>query len=210
MAKPAKRPVAVFHISKLGRLGDFMQKVTAITQNVDANDTIFVNPLPTPSDIQSKLTDLKKAEDKVATRAAGAAAARDVAYNVVVDQMWALLAYVQRLADSAADEQEAEAIILASGFSLKGNTPRIKAPIAAKNLPVSGSVELTAKSAGKRASYNWQYSNADSKWMDLTPTLKSKMVLTDLEPATRVQFRVRTITRTGAGAWTQPVSLIVT
>lgn len=212
MANKAKKPVAVFHFSRMTRISDFMQRCVGVAQNVEANSTIFVTPKPTPSEIFSKLEDLQKAEAKVLTRAAGAAAERDIVYTELVDLMWALLAYVQLLANEAADEQSAIAIIEASGFSVKINTPKIKAPIAAKNLTVSGQVKLDAKAAGKRASYNWQQAEdaPGATWADLVPTTTAKTVLTGLAQGSRVKFRVRTITKDGAGPWTQAVSLIVT
>ena len=210
MSKQAKRPLAVFLLSKVRKIGDFILKVISITQDIDANPGIFVTPVPATSQVTSDIGDLAKAEGKVLTKAPGSAAARDVAYSKVMDDVNGLLAYVQILADKAADEQASIAIIQASGFSVKVNGVRVKAPLTAKNGKVSGTIDLAAKAADKRASYNWQQSNDNgTSWLNLPTTLQAKTSVAGLTPATRVLFRVQAVTRTGTEGWSQSVSVVV-
>jgi hypothetical protein len=75
---------------------------------------------------------------------------------------------------------------------------------------VSGSAKLVAASAGRRASYEWQYSTDGGKtWVMAPSTLQAKTTVTGLTPGATVDFRYRPVTKTGEGNWSQTVQLIV-
>lgn len=210
MANSAKRPIAALQMSKLLRIGDFTLKAMAITEDIDANPTLFVTPEPKTADVKADVTELGKAEIKVQTRVPGAAAARDIIYNKVKLDVMGLMGYVQRLADKTGNEQDAIALILASGFDLKNRGVRVKPDLSAKHGKVSGLVKLAAKAESKRASYNWQQSaDNGTTWLSLPPTLMAKTSVAGLTPGVRMLFRFQSVTKAGISDWCQPVSIIV-
>jgi hypothetical protein len=68
-------------------------------------------------------------------------------------------------------------------------------------------VRLTAKAAAHRASYEWQYSTDQKAWTVLPVTLQAKTDVVGLTVGTTYYFRVRPVTLTGEGNWTQLASL---
>lgn len=75
---------------------------------------------------------------------------------------------------------------------------------------VSGSVEVVAAAAARRASYLWGYSTDGGKtWIEVGPTLQAKTTISGLPVGTSVQFRYRGVTKSGAADWSQPISLLV-
>ena len=75
---------------------------------------------------------------------------------------------------------------------------------------VSGSVVLSAKSAGKKAAYNWRYSLDQKTWTSLPQTLKAKTGVSGLTAATTYYFRSQALTpKGGEGDWGQIVSFLV-
>lgn len=196
--------------SKLRRIGSFILRGRTIVVNMDNNKGYFPAPSPALPVVTGHLDDLEAAEAVAKTRVAGAAAARNLKYDLVLDDLNSLLGYVQNLADYAADEPAAIAIINASGFSLKNHGIRVKPQLAVRNMPVDGQVKLTAKSAGPRVSYEWQQSADGAAWTDLPSTLQAKTLVNGLAPGSKMYFRFRNITKNGAGAYSSAVSTIVT
>ena len=85
--------------------------------------------------------------------------------------------------------------------------PRV---FAAKAGALSGTANLVAASAGRRASYEWEYSTDGGKtWVFAPPTLQAKTTVSGLTPGATVQFRYRPVTKTGEADWSAPVPLIV-
>lgn len=85
-----------------------------------------------------------------------------------------------------------------------------KPPFAAKPGAVSGTVLLAARAATVRASYEWEWSGDGGKtWTAVLPKLQAKTEIPGLPAATTVQFRFRAVTKTGAGDWSLPTSLLV-
>ncbi len=73
---------------------------------------------------------------------------------------------------------------------------------------LSGSAILTVKSAGPRASYDWQMSVDGGKtWTEIPSTTKAKTNVAALAVGTSVQFRFRTLTPKGQSDWSQPTGL---
>jgi hypothetical protein len=71
------------------------------------------------------------------------------------------------------------------------------------------SVKLIAKAVALRASYEWQYSTDQKTWTNAPATLQAKTVITGLTSGTTVYFRVRGVTKTGEGAFSQIVQIVV-
>lgn len=202
--------MAVFLISKLRKLGSFIAKVQNIVLEITNHSTIFVTPAPPLATVTGDIAALEAAESLALTRAHGTAAARNLKYDVVVNDIRALQRYVQDLADMADSEAEAIAVIQASGFNLKVNGVHVKPDLEVKNGTVSGTVKLIAKAAANRASYNWQQStNNQATWTDLPPTLQAKTTVSGLTVGARVFFRFRPVIKGGAGNWSQSVWIII-
>ena len=71
-------------------------------------------------------------------------------------------------------------------------------------------MQLTAQSAARRASYEWEYSTDGGKtWITAPVTLQAKATISGLTPGASVQFRYRPVTKTGEGDWSQPAAIIV-
>ena len=170
---------------------------------------IFVSPVPTLLFITTATTNLEAAETLASTRVTGSASARNLKYDIVLKAIHSLLAYVQILADAAPDEATAISIINASGFGLRSTGSRSKAPLAAKNGTVSGTVSLVAKAAAVRAAYNWHHSTDGITWSEMTTTLQAKTIVSGLTPGTTIFFQCRIITKLGTGNWSSPESIVV-
>lgn len=181
--------------------------VQRILQAMTGNPA-FPSPTPPLSAIASALDDLQVAETVALTRATGAAAVRNEKRAALVSLLELLAAYVQFVAD--ASPENAISIIESAGLAIKKATVRAPRVFAAKSGTVSGSVKLTAPTAGDRASYLWQYStDAGKTWVDASPTLQGRTTVTGLPFATVVQFRYRSVVRGGASDWSAPISLLV-
>ncbi len=167
-------------------------------------------PLPDPiiTAFDHALTKYNAAETVAQTRAKGTIAARNAAKVVYTSAIHALKARVQQIADATPDQ--AEAIITSTTLAVKKVTPRQKQSFVARYGATSGAVEVIAKAAAPRASYEWQYSIDGGKtWVSTPNTLQSKTTITMLPVATVVEFRVRATTKSGQGDWGLPTSLLV-
>jgi hypothetical protein len=119
-----------------------------------------------------------------------------------------LKAHVQAAADANPDNSVT--IIQGAGMTVHKVAVRAPRVFAAKLGPVAGSVKLVTAAAARRASYEWEISTDGGKtWVAGTPTLQARTQLTGLPSGTTVQFRVRTVTKSGASDWSPPVSLLV-
>ena len=211
MAKSNKRPLAVLHMAKLKKLGSFIEKMRAIVLDMTNNAALFPSPTPALATVTTHITALETAEDVAKTRVAGSVAARDQKYDIVLDDAHGLLAYVQTLADSAANEEDAVALINASGFDLKNHGVRVKPAVNVANTKVSGTIQLTAKSPGKRSANEWQMSTDRTAWTNLPATLEAKTSVAGLTPGNTIYFRHRPVIKGGSeSSWSQIVSIVVT
>jgi hypothetical protein len=198
------RPLVALHVPRrIGAILTFAKSVAAAMTNNPA--------LPSPTfpiaTLQADLLALDTANALVLTRTKGAAEARDDKLAVVRADLDYLRAYVQQVAD--ANPTEAEAIIERAGMSVQKPSVHTKGELVAKQGAVSGSVRLVAKSAGDRASYDWQYGTDAKSWTVALPTLQAKTDIEGLTPATLYYFRVRSLTKAGVGDFSQVVSLVV-
>jgi hypothetical protein len=167
-------------------------------------------PLPDPiiTAFDDALVKYNAAETVAQTRAKGTIAARNAAKVVYTSAIHALKARIQQIADATPDQ--AEAIITSTTLAVKKTSQRQKQSFMARYGATSGAVEVIAKAAAPRASYEWQYSLDGGKtWVSTPNTLQSKTTITGLPVATVVEFRVRSTTRSGQGDWGLPTSLLV-
>jgi hypothetical protein len=199
------RPIAVLKLSpKVKNIIAYAQSIaTAMTGN-----SFFPSPIPPLAIFEADISALNAAESAVLTRAKGAAVTRNAKLGVVHGDIKSMATYVQGVAD-AANPASAEAIIESSGLEVRKTTQRDKPALAVKSGPVSGSVKLSAKAAGHRAAYDWEYSTDQKTWTPLAQTLQSKTTASGLTAGTVYYFRFQALTKTGTENWSQVVSLLV-
>lgn len=171
------------------------------------NNSSFPNP-PTPyTTVLTHLTSLDAAETLTHNKTAGSVEARDVELKVVLTDMDHLKGYAQRVAD--ANPAKAEVIITSAGMKVKKKPSFKKSAFVARHGAVSSTVQLIARAAIGRASYEWQWSLDQIDWTSLPVTLQASTMVHGLKPGTTVYFRYRAVTKLGQGNWSQIACLIV-
>jgi hypothetical protein len=193
------------------KLSPRIKNVISFAQNVTSaltNNPHFPAPSPTLATFQADVAALNAAETAVLSRAKGAVETRNAKLAVVRTDLENLKAYVQTVA-SAAAPTDADAIIESAGMTSRKVTLHDKPALAAKQGAATGSVNLAAKSAAKRAAYTWQYSTDQKTWTTLPQTIQSKTGISGLTAGTTYYFRGQSVTKDGLGNWTQIVSLMV-
>ena len=190
------------------KVADLLVYANNIAQKLNGNPN-FPSPLPTIVAILAAITDLHTSETAVLSRTKGAATVRNDKRAVLVALLQQLRGYVQAVAD--ATPENGAAIIESAGFAVRKTVARGKRQFAAQQGALSGSVVVTAVTAGARASYDWEYSVDGGKtWIAAPSTTQGRATITGIAAATAAQFRYRTVTpKGGQGDWTQPTTLIV-
>jgi predicted phage tail protein len=94
-------------------------------------------------------------------------------------------------------------------MSLQKARVSMKSEFAVRQGATPGSAHLVAKSAGRRAAYEWQYSTDQKTWTDAPTTLKAKTDILGLAAGSTYYFRFRAVLNTGDGAWSPVLSLPV-
>jgi hypothetical protein len=183
-------------------------KLTAAIAAAMTGNVFFPNAAALITALGNAQKTLTTAETATQTRAIGTVAARNAARTALLSQLHTVRAFVQAAAD--ADPAHAEAMITSCGMAVRKATPRSKAPFVARQGATSGVVQLVAKAASGRASYEWQWSVDGGKtWTQLPSTLKARTTLTGVAAGTNGEFRFRALTKEGQGDWSQPAALLV-
>ena len=177
--------------------------VTGMTAN-----KAFPTPTPPLATVAASIDALISAENNAATKVKGAATARNVAKNALILQLKQLGGYVQSVADG--DVENSATIIESARMSVRKVPARPARVFSAEPGPTTGTAKLVAHSASSRAAYEWEYSiDAGKTWVAAPPSLQAKTTVTGLPAGTSVQFRYRSVTKTGAADWSTPVTLLV-
>ena len=173
------------------------------------NNPHIPNPTPSIAVLTAALASLVAAENDALTRVKGSVVQRNAAKKNLVQQLQLLKANVQSTAD--ADPENALIIIESAGLTLRKTPVRKPRVFAATAGATSGTVKLVAASAGKRASYEWQYSIDGGKtWVLAPPSIQARTVIPGLPAGTSVEFKYRPVTpKTGAADWSAPVTMLV-
>jgi len=175
--------------------------VTLMTGNAD-----FASPNPPLATMTSHIDVLDTKEIAAQQRTIGAAAERDVAREVVVNDIHSQGHYVHNVA--LLNRDRATSLIEGAGLATVRVAVRTKNAIEVKHGLVSGSVLVVAKAAAKRATYYWQMSTDQKSWTSLPETMKAKTTVTGLTALTTYSFRVRALTASGLTEWSQIVQII--
>jgi len=184
-----------------------LDQARTIVTEIEANPSIFTTPNPPLAILKTAITALDTAQTATLSRAAGTVQARDQKVYDLVALLHTAAAYVEDLAN--VDPTKAPTVIHAAGMAVRKAAVRTKQDLAVTQGAVSSSVILVAKAAGKRASYEWQYSLDQKVWTDLPATLQAHTSASSLAVGVMHHFRARAISKAGAGEWTQVVSMIV-
>jgi hypothetical protein len=189
------------------RVADLIKYCQQIIAAMTGNSW-FPAPNPVLATFTDKVARLDAAETASKARTKGTVAARNVARAELLLAAHALASQVQLVAD--ANPENAAAIITSTAMSTKKTHVRPAPVFGAKYGAVSGSINLVAPAAAKRASYEWQYSLDGGKtWMQVDPTTRARTIIHGLPVATQVLFRYRALTSAGVGDWSQPVGVLV-
>jgi hypothetical protein len=173
-----------------------------------ADDRQYICPHHPLAAVSAAVGDLQTAETAALARTKGAVATRNDKRAALVVLLTQLRGYIQTTADSSAEN--GAAIIESAGVAVRKTPTRRARAFAAKPGAVSGTAKVVAKTAGRRASYEWQYSTDGGKtWIIAPVTLQAKTTIAGLAPGATVLFKCRPVTRAGEGDWSQPASLVI-
>ena len=203
--KPPNKSIAVLSLPKpVPALITYAQSVvTAMTGNPS-----FPTPTPALAAVTTGITALHNAEASALARTKGAVEVRNNKRADLVTLLQQLRNYIQTVADG--DVDTAAAVIRSAGIAVRKTAVRRPRGFDAIQGAASGSAKLVAASAGRRASYEWQYSTDGGKtWVIAPATLQAKTTVTGLTPGATVEFRYRAVLKTGEGNWSQTVLLLV-
>jgi hypothetical protein len=180
---------------------------TRIVTQMSGN-AAFPSPVPALTEVTAAINSLQNAETAALARTKGAVTTRNEQRAALVALLVHLKAYIQVQADAGGDN--AASIIESAGVAVRKTAVRKPRVFAAKPGTNSGTVELITKQAARRASYEWQYSADGGKtWVSVPATLQAKTTVTGLTPGSTVEFRFKSVVKTGESDWSAPVSLLV-
>jgi hypothetical protein len=172
------------------------------------NNPRFPTPIPPLADVSAAIAALQNAETAALSRLKGTIVVRNDKKAALVTLLQEVRNYVQKTAD--ADPENGAAIIQSAALPVRKTGVRKPRVFAAKPGAVSGSVEVTAATAARRASYEWQYSTDGGKtWIEAAPSLRAKTTIPGLPVASSVQIRYRAVTKAGPSDWAQPLVVVV-
>ena len=180
----------------------------AIVQAMGGNKT-FPAPDPALSAITTAANDVEAAQALVVQRVKGAVDDRNAKVDVLVKLLHQEKGYVQKVSE-AGDPAHAADVIQSAAFQVKHVPEHAAATFTATPGPVSGSARLAAPAAGKRASYEWEFSvDAGKTWQVAPPSMQARTVILGLQPGVNHAFRYRAVTKAGPSDWSEPVTLLV-
>ncbi len=191
-------------------------RANTMCAGIDNNPTLFPNPTVPTSAIKAQVAVVTAAATVAATRAKGAAAARDVQVHILVGMMETDAIYIQSVADKAATWDAAASTLQAGGLVVAAVGQQNKAVLTLKQGAASGTVDMFANesilTANLRGGYffNWSFSSDGKTWSNLGSTPKARTSLANLTPLTTYSFRVSVTNSDGIpGEWSQAVSFMV-
>jgi len=182
--------------------------VKAILEAITLAKATFPTPNPPLAQLSTHINAFDSAQTLTATRAKGAVQQRNAAMALVVTDLGPLRAYVQSVAD--ADPANAIAIAHSAAMDVRKEPVRLKNDLNAKPGKLSGTLAVSARVAGVRASHEWQYSTDGGKtWIAHPSSLKASTIIGGLTPQTIVMVRHQAVTKAGPQNWGAPVSAVV-
>ena len=209
MGKPQVKngPTAVLRFPKRNTELLLFAKAVLIALTGNAS---FPSPNPTLANFGNDVAALDQAQTSAATRAKGAAEARNAKRLKVKQDLHSLRDYVQNVVEtSQVSNSVAAAMIVSAGFAVKIVTAPYKPTFVVENAVLPGSVTLAARRVAPNATYSWQWSSDGTNWSSAPDTVKASTVISGLTSAHVYSFRFRALSRKGQTDWSQIVSLLV-
>ncbi|MBI3501891.1 MAG: hypothetical protein HY063_08860 [Bacteroidetes bacterium] len=192
--KGTNKVQVVLPVESKTNTGIFIPKAQHIHDLLQGNNNFptIQNDLP---QLQADINLLTADEGDVLNRKPGAAAAANEKKLEVYNQLDALRAVVQKVVNQPANIANAEAMVEGAGMEIKGRGSRTKDDLTVRNGDMSGSCDLIAKAAAKKAAYLWQQStdNINFTYCDPICTLETKNTVFNLAVKTDYWFRFRVI-----------------
>ncbi len=180
----------------------------AISSMMEGNPN-FPSPSPPLAAVNQAIAELDAAQLVVMTRVRGSVDTRNRKRAVLVTLLYGLKAHVQSVVD-AGDPEHAPTVIASAGMKISKPHARVPQRFGVRSGKMSGSVVVVAKFAGRRAAYEWQSSgDGGATWQSLRVTMQAKITVTGLKPGSTWLFRVRAVTKAGAGDWSEAAEIIV-
>ena len=203
-----KRIIVALNQKKLQKMGTFIGKAKFITKSMAASSW-FPSPPITLATVNTDIANLDTAQTTALSKTKGAVQARDDKKVIALSDLHILMAYVQSIAD--ANPKNAESIITASGFDVKGGASHSKPDISVKpKKGESGTMIATVKKIAGSIANQWKYSIDGGKtWIDLLPTAKVKTEITGLTPGSSLIVMHCPVLRKGKGTWITSAAVIV-
>lgn len=201
--KTASRFIALIPTYK--SVADFVENGRVIVSLMTGNAHV-PDPTPPLSTVTSHLDILAESQKAVGKGGTAATHQRDLDFAVSSSDLRLLLAYVQNRADN--NLVEAEKIITSTGFKIAKKGSRSKDTIAVKYGKIPRSVVLEAKALQRPVVYRWQMSTNQQDWTDLPESFESRSTVEGLTAGTVHAFRLRTLTRKGLSAWSDPITIV--
>jgi hypothetical protein len=167
----------------------------------------FPSPTLPIATLVAHIAELEAAEILTGTRTRGAATDRDAKLSTVMNDLRQLRTYVETLANQHAED--AEAVVVSAGMSVKESAGPSKAAFAVKQGKVSGSVKLSVRHPGVVASFYWQSSTDGVHYIDRESTTWAHQDIDGLTPGILYHFRYRTLTGDVMSDWSDPLTLLV-
>ena len=203
--KPTNQPIVVLDMPKT--IGGKLGLARAVLAAMSAASATYPSPTPSLAQFSADIDGLDDAETATRTKTKGAVDARDDKLRIVIGDLHQLKAYVQQVVG----QTPAQAASLAEQAGMRVRRPATHNKPTLVAVPyMNGSARVVAKAVRGAVSYDWQFSIDKTTWSGVPPTAQAKTVIGGLPSATRVWFRMRPVLRTGVGAWTDPVSAVVT
>ena len=191
-----------------------LARVYAINTGMGKAPAVYSAPVPPLTTLMAQAAKVSTAQQLAATRAPGAAAARDVQLAVLAGMVETECSYTQTLCDAAPDQ--AVAIAEGGGFVVAASSARYKALLKVVLATAPGTVHLDANAtvlAGKKRGqtcFHWEWTPDGGKTVISAPsTPHAKTTIASLPPLTTVGFRVNMTNRKGTGEWSQWVTILI-
>ena len=169
----------------------------------------FPSPNVPIATLTAHIDELEAAEIVAMTHADGAATARDAKLVVVENDLRQLKTYVETVANTFADPNEAKAVVLSAGMDVKNSAGKKKGAATAKQGPTSGSVTLYAPHPGSPPTFYWQHSTDRETWTAVKHTRYTELELTGFTPGVRYWFRYQVLVGEVTSDWSDAIELLV-
>jgi hypothetical protein len=178
-----------------------------LVANCMRSSEYFPNPIPALDDLDAHIAVAEAAQVAALTGEIGKPAALKAALSALRGDLERLQLIVQHAANL--HPTDGPAVITTSGMNEKNNRGPGRADFAVRLGRVSGTVILVARSMGRKATYEWNYSLDGKQWTSVEPTHDAETTISGLAAATRYSFRYRARGPEGLGPWSRVITVLV-